>query len=912
MTRFHLTLIVGFALGGPVFEAQTRYTAAPVLIFEHRGQPPMYMPTDVAVASDRSVFVADGVNDRVLHFSPDGQLLGEIQNVGGERISGPVGLDVDSQDRLWIAGGNRALLRDRDGELLRVVQLPSGEGSHPSDLTDVLAGQDGETIWLVDNDNHRVARVDRGEADPIFVGREGSALDQFNYPFMLARGRDGDVLVTDVINARVQLLSSTGKVRRSIAGFGIEAGDLYRPKGVACSSDGRVWISDGTMGVVQVFEPSGQFVEVLRKAEGTPFHLDSPMGLTFDSDGFLYVVELRAHRVLQLRIESEPAPRAHPLGRGDAPSAAQAQACTVCHLEWMPFSEKGRANQLIDRPISTARQPWVSQADTCLSCHDASVVDSRRKVWQEHGHRTGVSPPGSMQVPDDLPLVDGRVECRTCHSAHASGQPQGDMRAAIFLRRPNAAGELCVACHADKVRGPEFGTHPVGGMPWAIPESLIAAGARSGPNPRELTCLVCHTPHGARQDHLLVMGTESNQLCLSCHARLRPALWRPDREWDHPQNPPLSSEAQRLAIVRMGTKVGPGDTLICLSCHKLHHGQSGRYLLADTQTDSRLCLQCHEEKTHLVGSRHDLRHIAPDERNLLGQTPAQSGPCGTCHSFHHLVRQPRPAATDVTGVCTSCHSEGQCAASAPGTPMAHPIVMGTGRAESLGAAPVFTEAPHASERHIACLTCHDPHAADHPHFARTERPQATCFECHGQTRYVGMSMHGASALTASSAEIGAGSPDWTCGPCHAVHPPGSVERVRMWTGPLGPKDDPEDVRRCMGCHGPGGTGGAVRAREHPPVVLRQVSAPDSPGLLPLIDHRGQIVEMGRISCLTCHLPHGRESSHAALTAQTVEADLNLLRAAKPMLRGYIAPNLCSSCHGFEGLRRFLYFHDWRE
>ncbi len=41
------------------------------------------------------------------------------------------------------------------------------------------------------------------------------------------------------------------------------------------------------------------------------------------------------------------------------------------------------------------------------------------------------------------------------------------------------------------------------------------------------------------------------------------------------------------------------------------------------------------------------------------------------------------------------------------------------------------------------------------------------------------------------------------------------------------------------------------------------------------------------------------------------AELPRLRAAKPMLRPYAAPNLCSGCHGFDGLRRYLYFHDPR-
>ena len=57
----------------------------------------------------------------------------------------------------------------------------------------------------------------------------------------------------------------------------------------------------------------------------------------------------------------------------------------------------------------------------------------------------------------------------------------------------------------------------------------------------------------------------------------------------------------------MDTHVGTGDTLICLSCHKVHKGLSGRFLLADTVHDSRLCIRCHPQRDVMVGTKHDLR-----------------------------------------------------------------------------------------------------------------------------------------------------------------------------------------------------------------------------------------------------------------------------------------------------------------
>ncbi|UCD29856.1 MAG: hypothetical protein JSV03_05085, partial [Planctomycetota bacterium] len=300
--------------------------------------------------------------------------------------------------------------------------------------------------------------------------------------------------------------------------------------------------------------------------------------------------------------------------------------CAVCHLQWVDAFDRPQTILLIDPPPEAAE----AQDDTCLGCHDGSVGDSRRRIWLEHGHKTGVEPPETMKVPDILPLEEGKIVCRTCHTAHSGAGPE-TLATSMFIRVRNDTSQLCELCHPEYTKGPELGTHPVGGMPWPVPEQIVSAGARIGPDQNRLICQTCHTPHGAREDHLLVMGTQSSQLCLTCHQKLRPGLWRPDLAREHPQNPPLSSDMQRQAIKDMGTKTGAGDTLICLSCHKLHHGLAGRDMLADTLEESRLCLRCHPDRSDIIGTAHDLRQSAPNTKNRLGQIPQRSGPCGACH-----------------------------------------------------------------------------------------------------------------------------------------------------------------------------------------------------------------------------------------------------------------------------------------
>ena len=91
-------------------------------------------------------------------------------------------------------------------------------------------------------------------------------------------------------------------------------------------------------------------------------------------------------------------------------------------------------------------------------------------------------------------------------------------------------------------------------------------------------------------------------------------------------------------------------------------------------------------------------------------------------------------------------------------------------------------------------------------------------------------------------------------------------------------------------------------RPHPAIPMLSPLGDDDDGYLPLIGAEGAPGPAGTIGCMTCHMPHGRYPTGPA-------ADPATLRAQRLLVRPYVAPNLCSACHGFDGLSRFLRFHD---
>lgn len=129
--------------------------------------------------------------------------------------------------------------------------------------------------------------------------------------------------------------------------------------------------------------------------------------------------------------------------------------CASCHVSTgTPTARVPQWNQ------ASWRQSFaltVNASETCMACHDGM---SAKAMHHEGNHPVGVDydrlqmrggeglhPSASASglggtIADDL-LVQGRVECTSCHDQHA-GHGDGTIR----LRMNNDGSRLCLACHA--------------------------------------------------------------------------------------------------------------------------------------------------------------------------------------------------------------------------------------------------------------------------------------------------------------------------------------------------------------------------------------------------------------------------------------------------------------------------------
>jgi len=85
-------------------------------------------------------------------------------------------------------------------------------------------------------------------------------------------------------------------------------------------------------------------------------------------------------------------------------------------------------------------------ARRCASCHDGTVADDA--VTPGRNHPVGIDYAAARQrqpdqysaaLPPEVPLVDGRIACTTCHD--------GASQARGRIASPRGVASLCLACH---------------------------------------------------------------------------------------------------------------------------------------------------------------------------------------------------------------------------------------------------------------------------------------------------------------------------------------------------------------------------------------------------------------------------------------------------------------------------------
>jgi predicted CXXCH cytochrome family protein len=546
-------------------------------------------------------------------------------------------------------------------------------------------------------------------------------------------------------------------------------------------------------------------------------------------------------------------------------------------------------------------------------------------------HNLSVTGPGSIKSQSETRL------CVFCHVTHGGRKSSGNRPASMAVYRQyrsssmaatapltvSGSSRLCLSCHDGTIAVgqtlkrfiPLANTGPGGRMPagranlgtdlsGSHPVSFRPGGSRSthAPPPGDdvkldkhglMQCTSCHDPHSEdvdpEQQKFLVKPNRASAICQSCHTL---------PQWQGASHQGFGA-TPRGALARPGS-ASPALDGGCAACHA-SHGGSPRSLVKvrdPNAGDDRACLECHD-------GRGASTNVGREVAKTYAHAAPEFGPSG--------------------------HEPGE----APNNAQAS-----------------LPERRPGAARHVACVDCHDPHAAT---VREATAPRAkgslagvwgidrngqrvepasfeyeVCFKCHADSANQPQARGPRPPSTVRRAVVDANLRrvfDASAASSHPVEGPGRNADVPSLIPPL----TVTSVVYCSDCHGSDAAGAAGQdvprgphGSVYPQLLKRNYStmdpSPESPSAYALCYgchsrevllsdqssfrlHRKHVVD-GSTPCSTCHNAHGVSAVAGTPinNAHLIDFDTTVVRPGPRGLRlyttrGYRGGTCALTCHG---------------
>ena len=190
-----------------------------------------FKPTGIGIDPRGSVYVADQGNERIVRMWGDGTFLSELagpNGIGGAQLNGVAAVAVAPRSgRTYVAdaGHNRVLVYGPEGTVLARWGAGGGNGApgsapgsfnHPSGVAVSSVAVGEEVIYVADEGNDRIVKLDANGNVLRQWGARGSANGHFHAPAGVAVDGAGNVYALDGENNRVQQFDSRRALPREV------------------------------------------------------------------------------------------------------------------------------------------------------------------------------------------------------------------------------------------------------------------------------------------------------------------------------------------------------------------------------------------------------------------------------------------------------------------------------------------------------------------------------------------------------------------------------------------------------------------------------------------------------------------------------------------------------------------------
>lgn len=228
------------------------------------------IPQGIAVQEDTgNVFIANDVTNQILVFDSQGNYIKAFggQGSGPGQFDGQSAIAFEPNTGNFYAGdvkNNRINVFDGDGNYLN--SIAQGQFSAPiegrlfSGPTSIVFDNNGNG-YVGDYSGDRIVKFDTSSGEVTgSIGSSGTAPGQFQGPSGLTITSDGNLVVTDQFNNRVQVIDQKGNALQTFGTQGTGDGQFNQPIDSEVDAKGNIFVTDALNSRVQVFDKNGNFL----------------------------------------------------------------------------------------------------------------------------------------------------------------------------------------------------------------------------------------------------------------------------------------------------------------------------------------------------------------------------------------------------------------------------------------------------------------------------------------------------------------------------------------------------------------------------------------------------------------------------------------------------------------------------